>query len=251
METLTHNGVPQGVSVDIDPGEQRYNNLRRRAIDELNISEGDVDNYLKPFSNNKTMTIESAKDANIKLVGDIALQKKRREKNLNNDASTGLSTKERILMERQNRIQPDMTIGQELGFTDVKADLVRTRQEGEERILNVLKGKEQLPSVEIPVFGNRTTNIPTQAKAFEQSTKTATNATQQAIENIKQQAVNQAKQELTEEATKKSSAMAKFGKVGKIAAGVGITAAVISNMNKSKGQQSNAELYGQRTPYGY
>lgn len=45
--------------------------------------------------------------------------------------------------------------------------------------------------------------------------------------------------------------VSKFGKVGRIAAGLGVGAVVISNMNKNKGQQTNGQLYGQQTPYGY
>ncbi len=37
----------------------------------------------------------------------------------------------------------------------------------------------------------------------------------------------------------------------RIGAGVGVGAILISNMNKSKGQQSNSQLYGQQTPYSY
>lgn len=45
--------------------------------------------------------------------------------------------------------------------------------------------------------------------------------------------------------------VSKFGKVGRIAAGLGVGAVIISNMNKNKGQQTNGQLYGQQTPYGY
>lgn len=45
--------------------------------------------------------------------------------------------------------------------------------------------------------------------------------------------------------------VSKFGKVGRIAAGLGVGAMVVSNMNKNKGQQTNGQLYGQQTPYGY
>lgn len=80
-------------------------------------------------------------------------------------------------------------------------------------------------------------------------------ATRNIEKNIPTEAsVNKAMAKVNKAAAKsgeKAGKMAKLGKVGKIAAGVGITAALVSNMNKSKGQQSNAELYGQRTPYGY
>lgn len=39
------------------------------------------------------------------------------------------------------------------------------------------------------------------------------------------------------------------GKTGKVLAGVGVAAFVISNMNKRRGEQSNSELYGQQQPY--
>lgn len=90
-------------------------------------------------------------------------------------------------------------------------------------------------------------NIPTEASV----NKAMAKVNKAAAKKIQQQSVNQAKKEIAEAAAKKAEKMAKLGKVGKIAAGVGITAALVSNMNKSKGQQSNAELYGQRTPYGY
>lgn len=117
-------------------------------------------------------------------------------------------------------------------------------------MIKALKGQENtaFPSMTAPQFTKRHGEIPTEAKAFKQSQNAAR-------KKIQQQSVNQAKREIAQEAAeaaaKKAGKMAKLGKVGKIAAGVGITAAVVSNMNKSKGQQSNAELYGQRTPYGY
>ena len=37
--------------------------------------------------------------------------------------------------------------------------------------------------------------------------------------------------------------------IGRVAAGLGVTAFIVSNMNKSKGQQSNAQLYSQQMPY--
>lgn len=113
-------------------------------------------------------------------------------------------------------------------------------------MIKALKGQENtaFPSMTAPQFTKRHGEIPTEAKAFKQSQNAAR-------KKIQQQSVNQAKKEIAEAAAKKTEKMAKLGKVGKIAAGVGITAAIVSNMNKSKGQQSNAELYGQRTPYGY
>ncbi len=42
-----------------------------------------------------------------------------------------------------------------------------------------------------------------------------------------------------------------LGKFGKIGGAVGVTALLISNMNSSKGQQTNGQLYGQQTPYIY
>ena len=75
----------------------------------------------------------------------------------------------------------------------------------------------------------------------------------------------QAEQEVAEMISKNKSKLKELGEesgeglmkgflkspTGKLMAGIGVTAFLVSNMNNSKGQQSNAELYGQQSPYQY
>ena len=75
----------------------------------------------------------------------------------------------------------------------------------------------------------------------------------------------QAEQDVAEKIAKNKSKLKELGEesgeglmkgflkspTGKLMAGIGVTAFLVSNMNNSKGQQSNAELYGQQSPYQY
>lgn len=232
----------------------------------------EVNNKLKADVQRRTERMDRRHDEALKMNEQLDAQK------AHNNA-----TKKRIMVERTTRETPSVTPGQHLNYTDRKAAKVHKKEvnaaferavkadQGINNIVNsapknamgqpmlnqrqaemikALKGQENtaFPSMTAPQFTKRHGEIPTEAKAFKQSQNAAR-------KKIQQQSVNQAKKEIAQEATeaaaKKAGKMAKLGKVGKIAAGVGITAAVVSNMNKSKGQQSNAELYGQRTPYGY
>lgn len=63
------------------------------------------------------------------------------------------------------------------------------------------------------------------------------------------EAVEQTAKRATQEAGEGLLGKMAHSRYGRLAAGLGVTAFLVSNMNKNKGQQSNAELYGQRSPY--
>lgn len=79
---------------------------------------------------------------------------------------------------------------------------------------------------------------------------TESNIRKQAVKNAQEEAVESASKAVKTNADDIAKSITK-SKVGRIIAGVGVGAVIVSNMNKNKGQQSNGQLYGQQTPYSY
>lgn len=96
-------------------------------------------------------------------------------------------------------------------------------------------------------FEERIKNL-SSGRKYSKTIKQANNATKEAVREVEEKLTK----ETAKEAAEKGLKGLMHSPLGRLAAGVGVTAFIVSNMNKSKGQQTNAQLYGQQqTPYQY
>lgn len=138
-------------------------------------------------------------------------------------------------------------------MSDAKTKTVNTiKKPFEATATNITAAKNKIGKG-IYEFNNPFSDVP--YEKIQESNKLLKQAEKQAKERAKREAAEKIGEEGVEKVVKNNADdVAKKltkTKVGRIAAAVGVGALVVSNMNKNKGQQPNAQLYGQQTPYSY